>query len=173
MPSTPDWGIPYPASSDAVEVWSDLQAMAESVDTLITFLNGKINAIDDWTTFTPTLYNNSNSGTPASIAKTVTRAGYWRLGAGAGSIIIAQAEVIASAAASNGAALTLPIAASERWLIAGSAVISGASPPAGQIGHAYMGGAQDRIHCVTATNAFLDVTSGYGMRYLAIYKAAS
>lgn len=173
MGTTANFGLRYPESSDDVKVWEDVQALAEDVDTDLLTLQGLITGIKAWTTFTPTLWNNAVSGTPASIAKTVTRAGYWRLGAGAGSIIIAQAEVTASAAVTNGAALSLPVNASERWLIAGVAAINGASPPTGQSGHAYMHVSLDRCLFVTNTNSFLNASSGDSLRYLMIYKAAS
>lgn len=172
MGTTTNYGWPYPDSSDAPEVWTDMAALAADIDTDVKALADVVTGIKTWTTFTPTFMNNQASGTPASIAKTTTRAGYWRLGSGAGSIIIAQAEIIASAAATNGAGLGLPVTASERWLIAGVAAINGASPPT-QSGHAYMNSALDKIVVVSNTNAFQDCPSGYGMRYLAIYKAAS
>lgn len=172
MGTTSTYGFPYPDSTDAPEVWTDMEALADAVDTQMATNAAIVTALKSWTTFTPTLTNNNASGTPASIAKTVTRAGYWRIGTGAGSIIIAQAEVISSAAASNGAALSLPVTAAERWLICGVAVIAGATPPT-QAGHAYMAAGLDRIIVVSNTNAFQDCPSGYGMRYLAIYKSAS
>jgi len=80
--------------------------------------------------------------------------------------------VVLTAAAANGLSIGLPVTASERWLMCGTAVISGASPPT-QAGHAYMGAALDRLHIVSNTNAFQSAVSGDGVRYLAIYKAAS
>jgi hypothetical protein len=170
--TTANFALPYPESSDAPEVWTDMAALANGVDSALDGLADDIAELNDFTTYTPTLWNNGVSGTPASIAKTVTRAGYWRIGTGANSIIIAQAEVIAGAAASNGAALSLPVTASARWLLAGVAAINGASPPT-QSGHAYMSASLDRVHVVSNTNAFQDCPNGYGFRYLVVYPSAS
>lgn len=172
MGSTAQYALPYPEPSDAPEVWSDVQDLAEATDIALDGIADALAALKTWTTFTPTFQNNQVSGTPANISKTTTRAGYWRIGTGAGSIIIAQAEIIATAAATNGASLGLPVTAAERWLIAGVAAINGSSPPS-QSGHAYMGSALDRIHVVSTTNAFQDVANGQAMRYLTIYKSAS
>lgn len=172
MGTTANYALPYPASSDAPEVWNDMQDLANATDTALDGIADTLAGLKTWTTFTPTFKNNQISGTPANIAKTTTRAGYWRIGTGAGSIIIAQAEIIASAAATNGAGLGLPVTAAERWLICGVAVIAGATPPT-QAGHAYMSAGLDQIYVVSNTNAFQDCPSGYGMRYLVIYKSAS
>lgn len=173
MPTTPNFGLRYPSSSDDVEVWADIQALAEDVDTDLLTLQAAIGALNDATSFTPTLYNNQISGTPASIAKTVTSATYWKIGTGANSIVIAHAEVTASAAVANGAALTLPVAASTRWFNSGTAGIFGASPPASQSGHAYMAASLDKIHFVTYTNSFLSASSGDTLRYLCVYPSAA
>lgn len=172
MGTTANYSLPYPDATDAPEVWTDMEALADATDTALDGIADTLAGLKTWTTFTPSFQNNQASGTPASIAKTTTRAGYWRIGTGAGSIIIAQAEIIASAAATNGAGLGLPVTAAERWLICGVAAINGATPPT-QSGHAYMNAGLDKIVVVSNTNAFQDCPSGYGMRYLAIYKAAS
>jgi hypothetical protein len=173
MPTTPNFGLRYPSSSEDVEVWADIQALAEDVDGDLLTLSNLIGALNDATSYTPTLYNNQISGTPASISKTVQSAAYWRIGSGANSIIIAHAEVTASAAVANGAALTLPVASSTRWFNCGTAGIYGASPPAGQGGHAYMAASLDKIHFVTYTNSFLSASSGDTLRYLCVYPSAS
>jgi hypothetical protein len=172
MGTTTNYALPYPEASDAPEVWNDVEALADATDTALDGIADALANLKTWTTFTPTFFNNQASGTPAAISKTTTRAGYWRIGTGAGSIIIAQAEIVATAAATGGASLGLPVTAAERWLIAGVAAINGASPPT-QSGHAYMGSALDRIHVVSNTNAFQDCPNGYGFRYLVIYKSAS
>lgn len=173
MATTATWGLRYPISSDNFQPHIDIKNLADDVDADLTTINAKFTGLQNWTTFTPTFRNNAISGTPTDIGKTVTRAGYWRIGTGAGSIIIAQAEITASAAASNGMSIGLPVTSAERWLVSGSLAVSAGSPPAGQSGMAYMAPSLDRLLCVTYTNAFLDCPSGATVRYLAIYKAAS
>jgi len=173
MGTTTNFSLRYPGSADAVNVHTDIQELAEDVDGDLTTIQALFTGLKTWTTFTPTFANNQISGTPAAIAKTTTRAGYWRLGSGAGSIIIAQAEITASAAAANGAAIGLPVTAAERWLICGVCGIFGGTPPASQTFTAYMAASLDKLHFVSNTNAFLDVASGQNVRYLVIYKAAS
>lgn len=173
MGTTTNYGLRYPDSGDSVAVHTDIRELAEDVDSDLAVVQALFTGIKTWTTFTPTFQNNQLSGTPAAIAKTVTRAGYWRIGSGAGSIIIAQVEITASAAATNGAAIGLPVTAAERWVLCGTAGIFGGSPPAAQTFTAYMAASLDKIHIVTNVGAFLDVASGQAVRYLVIYKAAS
>lgn len=173
MGTTANFGLRYPDATDDVEVWTDIQNLAEDVDTDLLTLQGLVLALNDFTAYTPTLYNNQISGTPASIAKTVQSAGYWKIGTGANSLVIAHAEVTASAAVTNGAALTLPVTASTRWLNAGTAGIFGSSPPASQSGHAYMATSLDKILFVTYTNSFLSAASGDTIRYLCVYPSAA
>jgi hypothetical protein len=172
MGITPNYALRYPASTAAPQVWTDIQNLATDTDTALDGIGDALAALKTWTTFIPTFLNNQGGGTPAAIAKTVTRAGYWRIGTGAGSIIIAQAEITATAAATGGMAIGLPITAAERWFLCGVAGIYGGTPPT-QAGHAYMGSALDRLHIINYNGAFQDCASGQTVRYLAIYKSAS
>jgi hypothetical protein len=172
MGTTPNYALRYPASSAPVEVWTDIQNLASDTDTALDGIADALAALKTWTTFVPTFLNNQGGGTPAAVAKTVIRAGYWRLGVGAGSIIISQAEVTATAAATGGMGIGLPVTAAERWFLCGVAGIYGGTPPT-QAGHAYMGSALDKLHIINFTGGFQDVSIGQTVRYLAIYKSAS
>jgi hypothetical protein len=172
MGTTPIYGLPYPDATDAPEVWSDMEALADAVDTELDVLQDALTAFRTWTSFTPTFLNNQISGTPAAVTKTVTRAKYCRLGVGANSLVIAMADITATAAASNGFGIGLPITAAERFVVAGVLGVYGGTPPT-QTGHAYMAASLDKLHATSFTSVFQDCANGQSVRYLVAYMSAS
>jgi hypothetical protein len=122
-------------------------------------------AVTPWATFAPTLWSVS-TGARTSIAKTVTRA-VWFKRAG---FVVAEVDLTANASSASGASVSLPITASARQVVCGAAAIMGTAPPA-QFNVALMSSSLDSIVVPTGTGAFTDIVSGQTFRYTVMYQA--
>lgn len=165
--NTANRGYTYPQSTDDFRPYEDIQELAQDVDTDMAAQVARITAIENelgvWTSFTPTLYTQTTA-TRASLAKTVTRARYLKIG----KTVWAYADVLANASSANNASLTLPFAAVAQF-ICGTALITGSSPPS-QSGAAFIHSTLDAIIAVQASTGYTDIISGQRFRYSVCYE---
>lgn len=160
--TTANRGYRYPSSTDNTQIWNHIQNLASDVDTDVAAL---IAALGTWTSFSPLLYSQT-SGTRASISRTVTRAKYLLLG----KTCWAYADVLANASSTSNASLALPFPAVAQY-ICGTALITGASPPA-ESGGAFIHTTLDTIVAVQSSTGYTDIVSGQRFRYSICYETA-
>lgn len=121
-------------------------------------------AVSPWTAYSPLLYT-TTSTTRASVARTITRA-VWFKRAG---FVTAQVDITAGATTTGGASVSLPIIATARMVLCGSAAIMGASAPT-QFNIAFMSSSLDSIIVPTSAGGFVDIASGQTFRFSVCYQ---
>ena len=167
--NTANRGYTYPQSTDDFRPYEDIQELAQDVDVDVDAIEARVTAIETelgvWTSFTPTLYTQTTA-TRASLAKTVTRARYLKIG----KTVWAYADVLANASSANNASLSLPFAAVAQY-ICGTALITGTSPPS-QSGNAFIHGTLDTVVAIQASTGYTDIISGQRFRYSVCYETS-
>jgi hypothetical protein len=109
-----------------------------------------------WSSFTPTVYN--MLATPTVISSTSVYGRYRKMG----TTVQVLFCVTCNAATTAGAAVLLPYAAAQRFLVGGSMTITGSGVPSSQLTVARFASSPhlDKVYQPTPSNLFQDVSSG-------------
>jgi hypothetical protein len=160
MSGTTSRGYPYPTAGDNFVPSSDFQGLATAVDTDVAAI---VAALGTWTTYTPTLYKTiDSSGSKVAIAGTVNFAEYIKLG----KMCIVHVDITAGAASTHGVGISLPFAAAEVWISAGSGQVQGSSTAS----TARISNDLSSIAFYSPGSAYVDVASGAVVAATIVYR---